>query len=89
MSQEETKESFNPNERVTNSPEENSNPADVAVEVSEQADSQEIDNLPIESIGSYARLEELLTDEEKENTTNPTARNWVAIWLGGSNLIYV
>lgn len=29
----------------------------------------EIDNLPIESIGSYARLEELLTDEEKENTT--------------------
>ncbi|HEX8367076.1 MAG TPA: hypothetical protein VF604_00780 [Pyrinomonadaceae bacterium] len=29
----------------------------------------EIDNLPVESIGSYARVEELLTDEEKENTT--------------------
>ena len=31
--------------------------------------SQDIDNLPVESIGSYARLDDLLTDEEKENTT--------------------
>jgi hypothetical protein len=43
--------------------------------VAEQSDSQEIDNLPIESIGSYARMEELLTDEEKEKTTNPTAQS--------------
>ncbi|HEX9961806.1 MAG TPA: hypothetical protein VGB00_12785 [Pyrinomonadaceae bacterium] len=28
-----------------------------------------VDNLPVESIGSYARVEELLTDEEKEDTT--------------------
>jgi len=75
MSQEETKENFDPNESVTNSPEENSNPAEAAIDVSEQSDSQGIDNLPIESIGSYARLEELLTDEEKENTSNPTAQS--------------
>ncbi len=67
MSQEENIES---SENVTNSPEETSNPAEAAIDVAERADLQEIDNLPIESIGSYARLEELLTDEEKENTTN-------------------
>ena len=72
MNQEENIES---NENVTNSPEENSNPAEAAIDAAEQADSQEIDNLPIESIGSYARLEELLTDDEKEKTTNPTAQS--------------
>ena len=75
MSQEETKGNSESNENVTNSPEENSNPAEAAIDVAKQADSQEIDNLPIESIGSYARLEELLTDEEKEKTTNPTAQS--------------
>ena len=75
MSQEETKENFDSNENVTNSPEETSNPAEAAIDVVEQTNSQEIDNLPIESIGSYARLEELLTDEEKEKTTNPTAQS--------------
>ena len=75
MSQEETKENSESNENVTNSPEETSNPAEAAIDAAEQADSQEIDNLPIESIGSYARLEELLTDEKKENTTNPTAQS--------------
>ncbi len=75
MSQEETKENNNSNENVTNSPQETSNPAEAAIDAAEQADSQEIDNLPIESIGSYARLEELLTDEEKEKTTNPTAQS--------------
>ncbi|HLM59828.1 MAG TPA: hypothetical protein VK308_03385 [Pyrinomonadaceae bacterium] len=63
------------NESVTNSPEETSNPAQAAIDAAEQSDSQEIDNLPIEGIGSYARLEELLTDEEKENTTNPTTQS--------------
>ncbi|HLM00896.1 MAG TPA: hypothetical protein VK400_07550 [Pyrinomonadaceae bacterium] len=29
----------------------------------------EIDNLPIESIGSYARVEPLLNDEESDETT--------------------
>ncbi len=75
MSQEKNKENFSSNENVTNSPEENSNPAEAATDLSEQADTQEIDNLPIESIGSYARLEELLTDEEKESTSNPTAQS--------------
>jgi hypothetical protein len=75
MSQEKTEENIETNENVTNSPEETSNPAEAAIDAAEQADSQEIDNLPIESIGSYARLEELLTDEEKENTSNPTAQS--------------
>ena len=70
-----SQENNNPDENVTNSPEETSNPAEAAVNAAEQTDSQEIDNLPIESIGSYARLEELLTDEEKEKTTNPTAQS--------------
>lgn len=75
MSQEENKRNVDPNENVTNSPAENSNPAEVATEITELENSQEIDNLPIESIGSYARLEELLTDEEKEKTTNPTVQS--------------
>ena len=68
-------ENNNSNENVTNSPEETSNPAEAAIEAAEQTDTREIDNLPVESIGSYARLEELLTDEEKEKTTNPTAQS--------------
>ena len=70
-----SQENNSSNENVTNSPEETSNPAEAAIDAAKQADSQEIDNLPIESIGSYARLEELLTDEEKEKTTNPTAQS--------------
>jgi hypothetical protein len=31
------------------------------------AEDAEVDNLPVESIGSYARVEELLTDEEAED----------------------
>jgi hypothetical protein len=68
-------ENLSANENVTNSPEETSNPAEAAIDAAEQSGSQEIDNLPIESIGSYARLEELLTDEEKEKTTNPTVQS--------------
>lgn len=37
----------------------------------ENADAQEIDNLPIESIGSYARIEELLDDETADETSRP------------------
>lgn len=75
MNQEKQKENVSSTESLTNSPEETSNPAEAAIDVAEQADVQEVDNLPIESIGSYARLEELLTDEEKENTSNPTAQS--------------
>ena len=75
MIQEENKGNLSQSENVTNSPGETSNPAEAATNVVEQADSQEIDNLPVESIGSYARLEELLTDEEKEKTTNPTVQS--------------
>ena len=40
----------------------------------ETADSEEVENLPIGSIGSYGRIEELLTDEdsaERGITDNP------------------
>lgn len=75
MSQEKNNEDFDANENAFDSPEENLNTGEAIEDASRQEDSQEIDNLPIESIGSYARLEELLTDEEKENTTNPTAQS--------------
>ena len=70
-----SQENNSSNENVTNSPEETLNPAEAAIDAVEQTNSEEIDYLPIESIGSYARLEELLTDEEKEKTTNPTAQS--------------
>ncbi len=60
MSQEETGENLNQEETT---------------DASEPTSLDEIDNLPIESIGSYARLEELLTDEEEKKTTNPTAQS--------------
>ncbi len=72
MSQED-KEFYSANESGTGALEENLNPEKLVASVTEQADLQEIDNLPIESIGSYAKLEELLTDEERGNTSNPTA----------------
>jgi hypothetical protein len=40
-----------------------------STDASPKANSDEaIDNLPIESIGSYGRVDELLTDEEAENS---------------------
>jgi hypothetical protein len=57
MSQEETRENIERNENSE----------------TKATDAGEIDNLPIESIGSYARVDELLTDEEKENTTREGA----------------
>ena len=74
MSQED-KETYSENESGTGAREESLNPEEVAMNVTEQTDSQTIDNLPIESIGSYAKLEELLTDKEKEDASNPTAQS--------------
>ncbi len=74
MSQED-KKTYSVNESGTGAREENLNPEELAMNVTEQAESQEIDNLPIESIGSYAKLEELLTDEESGNASNPTAQS--------------
>ncbi len=75
MSQEEIKENNSSTESAVNSHDENLNPGEVINDSTDEKNSEEIDNLPIESISSYARLEELLTDEEKENTTNPTAQS--------------
>ena len=76
MSQEETKENLTANESASDLTEENLNAEELPTWLTEPANSEEIDNLPIESIGSYARLEELLTDEEAENTSNPTSQSW-------------
>ena len=75
MSHEETKENLTANESASDLPEENLNPEESPTFSSESVNSKEIDSLPIESIGSYARLEELLTDEEAENTGNPTSQS--------------
>ena len=75
MSQEETKENLTANESASDLPKGNLNAEKLPTGLTEPANSEEIDNLPIESIGSYARLEELLTDEEAENTSNPTSQS--------------
>ncbi|HEX8736734.1 MAG TPA: hypothetical protein VF721_15490 [Pyrinomonadaceae bacterium] len=58
MNQEETRENTEQNED-----------AGQTGEAKAETEAGEIDNLPVESIGSYARVEELLTDEEMDNTT--------------------
>ncbi len=75
MSQEETKENISPNEKASDSILENLNPAEVINDSTSPGDAENIDNLPIESIGSYARLEELLTDEDSEKISNPIAQS--------------
>ena len=75
MSQEETKENLTAKENPSDLSEENLNSEELPTGLTELTNSEEIDNLPIESIGSYARLEELLTDEEAENTSNPTSQS--------------
>ncbi len=74
MSQEETEKNINPNAEASDSTLENLNLAEVINDSTSPGDSENIDNLPIESIGSYARLEELLTDEDSEKTGNPPAQ---------------
>ena len=38
-------------------------------------ETNEIENLPTEAIGSYARIEEVTTDEDSEEGSNPTAQS--------------
>jgi hypothetical protein len=54
---------------------ENLNSEEPSEDAADRSKTQEIDNLPIESIGSYARLEELLDDETAGNTSNPTSQS--------------
>jgi hypothetical protein len=75
MSREETRDNLTAKESASDLPEENLKPEESPTVSSEPVNSEEIDNLPIESIGSYAGLEELLTDEKAENTGNPTSQS--------------
>ena len=61
MNQEETTKNNDSDENTINLSQENTNNEEIA------ADSEEVDNLPIESIGSYGRIEPLMSDE----TENP------------------
>lgn len=72
MSQEEAKENFDSNKNAIDSTGENLNPEEITTGLSPQANSEEVENLPIGSIGSYARIDELLVDEDSENPANPT-----------------
>ncbi len=75
MNTEDIEEKFNPNENAADSTEANLNPAEVINDSGDEDGFLGVDNLPIESIGSYGRLEELLTDEEKEKTTSPASES--------------
>ena len=67
MNQEETGQNLNSNESATDSPQENKSAEENATDLSQLVNSEEVDNLPIESIGSYGRIEPLINDE----TENP------------------
>lgn len=71
----ENEENYSDNESGTGENEENLSAEEAAINAEHQTDSPEIDNLPIESIGSYARIEELMNDEEAGETSNPTAQS--------------
>jgi hypothetical protein len=75
MSQENSEENFSRNENVSDTRKENLNHEEPMSDSSDGISSEDIDNLPIESIGSYARLEELVTEEEAGNTSNPTSQS--------------
>jgi len=75
MNQEVKEEKLSSDESIADLPEDSLNPAEAINDSTEKDGSRETDNLPIESIGSYARLEELPTDEEKEKTSNPTVES--------------
>lgn len=69
MSHQETEKNSDSNESIAVTPEGNLNPAEVINDAGGETDSSEVERLPVESIGSYARIEELVSDEEKENTS--------------------
>jgi hypothetical protein len=66
MKQNENIEDSKPFENPTNVSEEDSNREESATDMSPLADSGKADNLPVESIGSYARIDELLDGEGTE-----------------------
>jgi hypothetical protein len=66
MKQEEKIEDSKSVENPTNVSEEDSNREESATDMSPLADSGKADNLPVESIGSYARIDELLDGEGTE-----------------------
>jgi hypothetical protein len=66
MKQKENIEDSKSVENQTNVSEEESNREESATDMSPLADSGRADNLPVESIGSYARIEELLDGEGTE-----------------------
>jgi hypothetical protein len=66
MKQNENIEDSKSSKNLTNVSEEDSNLKESATDMSPLADSGKADNLPVESIGSYARIDELLDGEGTE-----------------------
>lgn len=69
MNQEENGENYVEGESATDFTGEKAEEQEMSADSGGLADDAEVDNLPVESIGSYARVDELLSDEEAENTT--------------------
>lgn len=66
MKQKENTEDSRSFENPTNASAEDSNREESATDMSPLADSGKADHLPVESIGSYARIDELLDGEGTE-----------------------
>jgi hypothetical protein len=71
MSQEENEENINPQEAKVTA--ENLNQEEISADLPGQAETEEFENLPIESIGSYARTRELLVGEGSKNPGDPAS----------------
>ena len=67
MNQEKIEQNFDSGETTTDSLQENLSPEKILKDLSDETNSEEVDNLPIESIGSYGRIEPLV-NENTENT---------------------
>ncbi len=66
MKQEERMENSSSFENPADETEKDANENETASDLSALADSETAENLPVESIGSYARIEELLDGEGTE-----------------------
>lgn len=66
MKQAEIKENSGSFESLKNASEKDSNPEENQSDLSPLAESETAENIPVESIGSYARIDELLDGERTE-----------------------
>jgi hypothetical protein len=75
MKQEEITGNSVASENPTNVEDKNLNPEEAAGDLSPLADSENADNLPVESIGSYGRIDDLLKGEGTEKHGRADSEN--------------